>query len=146
MSHTAFASSVIDAPIERVWAFFRDFNGLQSFHPAVVESRLEPGPDAYTVGAIRYLTLSNGYVREKLLKLDEPNYTLEYSILDTSLPMRNYVAGVQLVTVTDSGKTFGQWWADFTTEGADLAAVAASVSQHVFAAGFHALAERLRAQ
>ncbi|WP_161935643.1 SRPBCC family protein, partial [Burkholderia pseudomallei] len=73
MNHTSFASSVIDAPIERVWAFFRDFDGLPAFHPAIVESRLEPGPDAYTVGAVRYLTLADGYVREKLLKLDEPN-------------------------------------------------------------------------
>ncbi|AIO69607.1 SRPBCC family protein [Burkholderia oklahomensis] len=146
MNHTSFASSVIDAPTERVWAFFRDFNGLAAFHPAIVESRLEPGPDAHTVGAIRYLTLSDGFVREKLLKLDEPSHELEYSIVETSMPVRNYVAGVKLFPVTDSGKTFAQWWANFTTEGVELQPVAASISEHVFAAGFRALADKLRAR
>ncbi|ABC35590.1 SRPBCC family protein [Burkholderia thailandensis] len=146
MNYTSFASSVIDAPIERVWAFLRDFNGLAAFHPAIVESRLEPGPDACTVGAIRYLTLADGYVREKLLKLDEPNHALEYSIIESTMPVRDYVAGVQLFPVTDSGKTFAQWWANFTTQGVELQPVAASISEHVFAAGFRSLADKLRAR
>ncbi|ARL19766.1 SRPBCC family protein [Burkholderia pseudomallei] len=146
MNHTSFASSVIDAPIERVWAFFRDFDGLPAFHPAIVESRLEPGPDAYTVGAVRYLTLADGYVREKLLKLDEPNHALEYAIVESTMPVRDYVAGVQLVPVTNSGKTFAQWWANFTTQGVELQPVAESISEHVFAAGFRALADKLRAR
>lgn len=109
-------------------------------------SRLEPGPDAYTVGAVRYLTLADGYVREKLLKLDEPNHALEYAIVESTMPVRDYVAGVQLVPVTDSGKTFAQWWANFTTQGVELQPVAESISEHVFAAGFRALADKLRAR
>lgn len=145
MKHTSFASSVIDAPVERVWQFFDDFNGLQAFHPAIVASRLEPGAGAQTVGALRYLTLQrDAFVRERLLKFEPADFELEYSIVETSLPMRNYIAGVKLIPVTDTGRTFALWWADFTTEGADLRAVAASVSEDVFAAGLRAISTQLR--
>ncbi|MCM6775446.1 SRPBCC family protein [Nocardia sp. CDC159] len=144
MQHTAFASSVLDAPIERVWAFFDDFDGLDAFHPAIRESRLEAGPDARTVGAMRYLTLTDGFVRERLLKFEPGEFEFEYAIIETTMPVRDYIAGVRLIPVTDSGKTFAQWWADFTTEGVALAPVAASISADVFAAGFRAIDERLR--
>ena len=40
---TLYVSSVIDAPIENVWARIRDFNGLPSWHPRMVESEIEDG-------------------------------------------------------------------------------------------------------
>jgi hypothetical protein len=39
-------SSVIDAPVEKVWARIRDFNGLPGWHPRMVESHIEDGKDA----------------------------------------------------------------------------------------------------
>ncbi|MGV9673724.1 SRPBCC family protein [Nocardia sp. NPDC003482] len=144
MTHTAFASSVLDAPIDRVWAFFDDFDGLAAFHPAIVASRIEDGPGPREVGAVRYLTLADGFVRERLLKFEPSNHEYEYSIIESSMPMREYVAGVLLTPVTDTGATFAQWWADFTVEGADPAEFARFVSEQVFAAGLRAVAERLR--
>ncbi|MFI5775597.1 SRPBCC family protein [Nocardia sp. NPDC051570] len=143
MEHTSFASSVLDAPIERVWAYFDDFNGLPAFNPGILESRLEEG-SARTVGAVRYLTLPDGFVREKLLKFEPADFELEYSILDSSMPVRDYIAGVRLTPVTDSGKTFVQWWADYTTEGVDLRQFAPVITEQVFAAGLRTLGERLR--
>jgi len=43
-------SSVIDAPVEKVWARIRDFNGLPGWHPRMVESHIEDGKDAGTLG------------------------------------------------------------------------------------------------
>ncbi|WDD91427.1 SRPBCC family protein [Burkholderia sp. FERM BP-3421] len=143
--HTAFASQVFDAPLGRVWSFFDDFNGMATFHPGVLESRLESGGDGRTTGAERYLVLpDHQFVRERLTKFEPSAFEFEYTIFDTSLPVRNYVAGVRLIPVTATGQTFGLWWADFTTEGADLREVASGVSENVFAAGFRAIAERLR--
>jgi hypothetical protein len=143
--HTAFASQVFDAPIERVWTYFDDFNNMATYHPGIRESRLEAGGDARTVGSVRYLTLPDQqYVRERLTRFEPANFEFEYTIIETSMPMRNYVAGARLIPVTATGQTFGLWWADFTTEGAPLEAVAATISKHVFAAGFRAIAERLR--
>ncbi|MNT87022.1 Polyketide cyclase / dehydrase and lipid transport [compost metagenome] len=97
------------------------------------------------MGTVRHLTLKpSGFVREQLLMLDDPNTALRYSIIDTDLPMRDYVAGVSLHPVTEGGGTLVQWWADFRVEGAELTDVAAAVGQGVFAAGLAALDAKLR--
>ena len=36
-------STVIDAPIERVWAVIRDFNSHDQWHDVVDQSRIEAG-------------------------------------------------------------------------------------------------------
>ena len=131
MSHTVYISAIIHAPLEQVWPMFRDFNGLAGWHPGVAVSRLEDGGRADALGSVRHLTLQpSGFVREQLLMLDDPGTALRYSIIETDLPMRDYVAGVQLRRVTEGGLTLVEWWADFRVEaGADLAAVAGAVGR-----------------
>ena len=148
MSHTVYISAIIHAPLEQVWPMFRDFNGLAGWHPGVAVSRLEDGGRADALGSVRHLTLQpSGFVREQLLMLDDPGTALRYSIIETDLPMRDYVAGVQLRRVTEGGLTLVEWWADFRVEaGADLAAVAGAVGQGVFAAGLKALDESCAAR
>jgi hypothetical protein len=36
-------STIIDAPIERVWAVLRDFNSHVHWHPVVADSHIEEG-------------------------------------------------------------------------------------------------------
>ncbi|CAB3917233.1 SRPBCC family protein [Achromobacter anxifer] len=145
MPHTVNVSAIIHAPLQKVWASFRDFNGLSAWHPGIAESRLEEGGRHDAVGTVRYLSLKpSGFVREQLLMLDDPNTALRYSIIETDLPMRDYVAGVVLTPVTESGHTLVQWWADFRVEGAELSDVANAVGRNVFAAGLAALDEKLR--
>ncbi len=43
---TLYVSSVIDAPTDNVWVRIRDFNGLPSWHPRMVESEIEDGKAA----------------------------------------------------------------------------------------------------
>ncbi|ASC66905.1 SRPBCC family protein [Achromobacter denitrificans] len=145
MPHTVNVSALIHAPLQEVWARFRDFNGLADWHPGIAQSRLEEGGRHDAVGSVRYLTLKpSGFVRERLLMLDDPGTALRYSIIETDLPMRDYIAGVSLHPVTEGGQTLVQWWADFRVEGAELADVAKAVGQGVFAAGLAALDEKLR--
>jgi uncharacterized protein YndB with AHSA1/START domain len=47
-----FRSTVIDAPIETVWALLRDFNGHDRWHPAVEESHIEGVCAGDQVGAV----------------------------------------------------------------------------------------------
>ena len=48
---TVHVSSVIDAPIEKVWARIRDFNGLPSWHPRMIESEIEGSEEPLTAVA-----------------------------------------------------------------------------------------------
>jgi NADPH2:quinone reductase len=107
-------SAVIDAPIDRVWAVLRDFNSHSAWHPAVGPSRIENGEPADQVGCVRNFTLKDGnHIREQLLALSDRDYVSTYCILDATLPMRNYVATVQLKKVTDGDRTFWHWESTF---------------------------------
>ncbi|WP_343719912.1 SRPBCC family protein [Achromobacter dolens] len=147
MLHTVYTSAIVQAPLAKVWPLFRDFNGLAEWHPGIAHSRLEEGGRHDAIGSVRYLSLKpSGFVREQLLMLDDPGTALRYSIIETDLPMRDYVAGINLRAITESGTTLVEWWADFRVEAdADLQAVATAVGQGVFAAGLAALDAKLRA-
>jgi NADPH:quinone reductase-like Zn-dependent oxidoreductase len=107
-------SAVIDAPIDRVWAVLRDFNSHSAWHPAVGDSRIERNEAADQVGCVRNFLLKDGnHIREQLLALSDRDYVSTYRILDATLPMRNYVATVQLKRVTDGERTFWHWESTF---------------------------------
>ena len=107
-------SAVIDAPIERVWAVLRDFNSHSAWHPAVGESRIERNEPADQVGCVRNFFLKDGnHIREQLLALSDSQHLSTYCILDATLPMRNYVASLQLKRITDGERTFWHWESTF---------------------------------
>jgi NADPH2:quinone reductase len=107
-------SAVIDAPIDRVWAVLRDFNSHSAWHPAVGDSRIERNEPADQVGCVRNFFLKDGnHIREQLLALSDKDYISTYCILDATLPMRDYVATVQLKRVTDGNRTFWHWESTF---------------------------------
>ena len=53
-------STVIDAPIERVWAVLRDFNSHDQWHDAVEASRIERHESSDQVGCVRSFSLADG--------------------------------------------------------------------------------------
>lgn len=133
MSHTAYASRTIAAAPAVVWSLLADFNGLPAIHPAISHSELEKGATQSQPGVVRRLTVPDGIVREKLLKLDADNFELHYAIVEGPMPVTDYVAVIKL-TPQGSNQTLAEWWADFTvTGGADRDAVARGVSEDVFA-------------
>jgi hypothetical protein len=143
MANTVYISDVIDAPIEKVWSIMRDFNDMPSYHPAISKSIIEGEGPSDRVGCVRRLTLGDGFVRERLLLLDDGNHSFTYEIIEGTLPVRGYVAGVRLHRVTAGNRTFAEWWADFEVVGADRDAVVAQIGNNVFAAGFRAVAAKL---
>jgi hypothetical protein len=107
-------SAVIDAPIARVWEVLRDFNSHWAWHPAVGESSIENGEAPDQVGCVRNFFLKDGnHIREQLLALSDRDYVSTYCILDATLPMKHYVATVQLKHVTDGDRTFWLWQSTF---------------------------------
>lgn len=143
----AYASAILDFPIEVVWPYLRDFNGLPSFHPAVVTSRIEDGLDGDVVGCIRNFTLQGGaVVREKLLMLDDRTFSFSYNFMPDApaFPVENYVATVRLHPVTNGDKTFCEWEAVFDEAPADRGKYVEIISNGVFAAGWTALRATLK--
>ncbi len=100
----------IDAPAEKVWAVVKDFNGLNSWHPAVATDEIVAGANN-APGAVRLLTLKGGgTIQEKLLSFDDTTHTFKYSIVDGVLPVSQYTsilsvksAGADKSVVTWSG-------------------------------------------
>ena len=79
----AHASSVINAPIEQVWARIRDFNGLPNWHPGVARSEIEGGAPADQVGCVRHFALKDGgVIRERLLEMSDLGHHYSYAILE----------------------------------------------------------------
>jgi hypothetical protein len=98
----AHASSVINAPIDQVWAHIRDFNGLANWHPAVAKSTIEGGGQSDRVGCVRVLTLQDGgVIRERLLEMSDLGHHYSYSILESPLPVANYRATLRLRRISD---------------------------------------------
>lgn len=107
-------STIIAAPIERVWHVLRDFNGHDRWHPAVSTSTIEDGVPADAIGAVRRFRLAaGGVLREQLLSLSDAEYQLSYCLLEAPVPLMGYVAGMRLKPVTDSNATFWEWWSEF---------------------------------
>jgi hypothetical protein len=143
MANTVYISDVINAPIEKVWGVMRDYNDMPSYHPGISKSIIEEEGPSDRVGCVRRLTLGEGYVRERLLCMDDRNYAFSYEIIEGTLPVRGYVAGVRLRRVTVGNRTFAEWWADFEVVGADRDAMIAQIGNNVFAAGFRGVAAKL---
>jgi hypothetical protein len=135
-----YTSSVINASAARVWARVRDFNGLSNWHPAIAESRIENGEPADKVGCIRNFSLRNGdRLREQLLGLSDFDMFCTYSILDSPMPLTNYVATLRLTPVTDHDRTFIEWSADFDCAPDKEGELVSNIGGGVFQGGFDAL-------
>jgi NADPH:quinone reductase len=138
-------STVIDAPIERVWAILRDFNSHDQWHDVVETSRIEGGERSDQVGCIRDFTLKDGNrVREQLLTLSDTEFKSTYCIVEATIPLKRYVATVTLKRVTDGNRTFWHWESSFATPPGRERELRDLVAQGVYEAGFENLRRHLR--
>ena len=133
-------STILDAPADAVWEVLRDFNGHDRWHPAVATSEIERGESAHRIGAVRRFRLESGEeLRERLLTLSDLEQSFSYCLLDTPVPLFNYVAHVRLIPVTDGDRTFWQWESRFDTRKGEQEAMAALVGSGIYEAGFAAI-------
>jgi len=138
-----FVSSVIDASASDVWAVVRDFNALPAWHPAIAESRIEQNRAPDQIGCVRQFSLADGgRIRERLLALSDYDFSQTYAILDSPMPLTDYVATLRLHPVTDGDRCFAEWSARFECEASDEAGLVANIGRNVFQSGFDALKKR----
>ena len=137
-------STVIDAPIARVWAVLRDFNSHDRWHDVVAESRIEGGERGDQVGCVRSFTLKDGNrIREQLLTLSDTEYKSTYCIVEATVPLQRYVATLTLKPVTDGDRTFWHWESTFATPPGRERELREMVAEGVYEAGFANLRRHL---
>ena len=135
-----YVSSVIDASADTVWARIRDFNGLAVWHPAIADSRIENNEPSDKVGCIRHFhTRDGGTIRERLLALSDYDYSCTYEILESPMGVANYTATLKLTPVTDGGRSFIEWSAEFDCDERRERELSEQIGNGVFQGGFDAL-------
>jgi hypothetical protein len=96
------------------------------------------------VGCVRNFHLANGgHLRDKLLSLSDPDHACVYTILESPLPVTSYVAGYRLLPITETDRTFIDWWAEFGVGPADEAQVVDQVRNGTFRRAFQAINEKV---
>ncbi len=138
-------STIIDAPIDRVWAVLRDFNSHDRWHAVVEQSHIDGNERSDQVGCVRSFTLKDGNrIREQLLTLDDREHKSTYCIVEATVPLQRYVAKVTLKPVTDSNRTFWHWESSFATPPGMERELREMVATGVYEAGFENLRRHLR--
>ena len=133
-------STIIDHPSEAVWNVLRDFNGHDHWHPAVASSQIERSRESDCVGCIRNFKLQDGSeLREQLLALSDAEQSYSYCLLDTPIPLLNYVSHVRLYPVTDTDSTFWEWEGRFNTIDNREEELKKMVGNDIYEAGFSAI-------
>src|SRR5258705_12944041 len=78
--------------------------------PAIATSTIDRAQAADRIGCVRRFKLKDGSeLREQLLALSDLEQPFSDCLLDTPIPMFNYVPHVRLLPVTDGGRTFWRW-------------------------------------
>jgi uncharacterized protein YndB with AHSA1/START domain len=99
----------IKAPESKVWAAIKDFDSLNSWHPAFAKDEIIKGTNNQP-GAVRQLTVKDGPTfTEQLLRFSPKTLSYRYKIIDPSpLPIRLYESTIA-VTAGPGGTTVVTW-------------------------------------
>ena len=142
-----YVSGIIDAPVDKVWAYARDFNGHGEWHPIIAESHIEEGKPSDQVGCVRNFTTSNGgHLRERLLTFSDRDRYFTYNIIVSPMPIENYIATFGVKPVTEGNKTFVEWSAEFDVSPQDEPEIREQVGRNTFAAGILTLQKAIKAR
>jgi uncharacterized protein YndB with AHSA1/START domain len=139
-----YASTVINAPADTVWAYLRDFSNLDEWQPAIESCEIEGAARPDQTGAIRRLTAQGGQAvfRERLIAFDEEGRSLTYEFVESPLPVRDYRSTIRVAPVTDSGRAFVEWWGEFAADDKDAEPMTKFFAKDVYGDGLAALHDR----
>jgi mxaD protein len=102
----------VAAPVDQVWAAVKDFDSLNKWHPGFSSDEIQKGENS-KVGAVRKLTVKDGpSFTEELLAFDDAKHTYEYRIIESPLPVRDYVSHIT-VTPGPNGGSHVTWVGTF---------------------------------
>jgi Polyketide cyclase / dehydrase and lipid transport len=137
----SYASTVIDAPADEVWARIRDFNGLPVWHSGMVaKSEIEDGKAGDQVGCVRSFTLTNdAHLREQLVGHSDQQRSYTYNFQKHPFDVDNYLATIRVTPVTDGNTSFVEWWTTFDCDRDKVDHWEGFFASEVFQGGFDAL-------
>jgi hypothetical protein len=112
-------STVVTAPVDKVWALFQNFHDLSWADGVVTKVEIVGDAAGGEIGAKRIL---NDAFHETMRMLDHENRTMEYSIDDgppavSKENVQGYIGRVKVSPVTDSGATFVEWSSRWASGG-----------------------------
>ncbi|HEU5031410.1 MAG TPA: SRPBCC family protein [Spirillospora sp.] len=139
----SYASAVLNATADEVWAYLRDFGNLADWMPGLQTSVIEDGGPGDRVGCVRRVWGHGDSVfRERLAGLDDAGRSYWYQVLEAPLPIRDASAHLRVAPVTGTGQAFVEWWGEFAADAGDEEAMGKTLSRGIYATGLDALARR----
>ena len=75
---TAYHSTVLDHPVDRVWSLVRDFNNYPAYIDGVTASVIEDNKRGDEVGAVRRFKYGGNWIRQRLSEHSDERRTLTY--------------------------------------------------------------------
>jgi len=141
-----YRSAIIHASADKAWGLVRNFNDLPKWHPAIASSEIEQNLPPDSVGCVRRFQLvdDGGMIREQLLALADDTRSFTYSILESPMPVDNYVATMRFTPITAGDETFAEWTAEFDVTSGPPEDTELHIGDNVFAGGFAALNDKLK--
>jgi ligand-binding SRPBCC domain-containing protein len=118
-------SVIIDAPIDRVWAAVRRFDGVANWNPGVIGAVMESGSPALDIA-------DGSRFRETLLAHSDIEHFYTYDIIESPLACSNYISTHRFIEITDGDKTLGIWQGEFDCDPADAAELEAIVGDMIY--------------
>ncbi len=89
---------------------------------------------------MRDFRLQNGdRIREKLLGLSDYDLFCTYAILESPMPLTDYIATLRVTPITDGDRAFVEWTAEFECDDAVADGLVTGIGGDVFQGGFDAL-------
>jgi hypothetical protein len=120
----------VPVSVDKIWDLIGQFNALPDWHPAIEKSELEEG------GQVRRLSLvGGGSIVERLEKIDDNEHAYRYSILESPLPITNYVAELRVRPAKEGEGSTIEWSSQFDPKGVPTAD-ATEVIRGIYQAGF----------
>ena len=91
---------------------------MSEWHPYVATCDIENDEPDDKLGCIRKIVLKDGggIVRETLLALSDTDHRIIYDIVDSPMPVENYVATITLKKTDEGNKTSAHWSVEFDTD------------------------------
>lgn len=97
------------ASADMLWKTIGGFNALPAWHPAIERSE----SDGQTRGSVRTLSLvGGGTITERLEHVSDTERVYRYSIIDSPLPIANYIAQIRVIDNGDGTSTV-EWSSEF---------------------------------
>ncbi|MGB7206882.1 MAG: SRPBCC family protein [Anderseniella sp.] len=134
-------SAKLKASAIDLWAAIGSFGNLAEWHPAAVTSTLETRGD----DTVRLVSIpGGGLLVEKLEAHDEDAMSQTYSIVESPLPVSEYLSTLKVIPQGDSECTV-DWSGSFKANGVeDQAAI--KIITGIYTAGLNALKKRFGEQ